>query len=748
MYLAFIFRAHPFFPLRLCEIASVRFDLCSLQLLMLPTYYACNYFMQKFQVRAMARRDARMSLTGEILANIHMVKIWATEAWAGRRLDEVRSAELQAQQSMVWVSAIMTMLVRSASTTISVAAFMTAVLTSSTKLGSEQIFPAILLFNLLALPLSFLPMIISQWAACIVSYERIKGFCAANPETDDHNTTLGANLSRGLPSGSVTMTDTYLHWPNSEENGPFLSGVSFSVHKGQLAALCGPSSGGKSTILKLLIGSLRPDVGSNIYLAGTIAYCAQEPWLTTGTIRENILLDREWDESFYEKVVEACALDVDLAAMADGDATHIGSHGLGLSGGQKSRISLARAIYVRADIYILDDPLAAIDIGVQHVLVERLFGPRGILRSKTSIVATNNKLLLAVVDRAFEVSQGTLIETATTPVDSVIEGISPPEGSEVDDFEDIMALKADEVLHEVAPLPASDLVIADLVPEAISIMKEEEIGESEVVVDPKVANDQKWLVQPPSGLVPASVYARWLRIASYQHWAVMALLTLLSYVSNMYSRYLLRDVAQSLSQGAALKGLALYSAAGGAQIVTTCLSLIVGWYLCLKPSCQLIHRALVSGVVHAPMQFLHATATGEVFNRFANDLTRHDQPLFFSVFAMLNSVLMLVSALAVFVDAIPMAIIPILFLALFYLWLLRYTLSVLVETKRLETASRSPLITNLQETMDGADTIRIFGRYPLFRKRNYENLTTNLKAFLAVIAVDLWLVFRLSLISA
>ncbi len=110
-------------------------------------------------------------------------------------------------------------------------------------------------------------------------------------------------------------------------------------------------------------------------------------------------------------------------------------------------------------------------------------------------------------------------------------------------------------------------------------------------------------------------------------------------------------------------------------------------------------------------------------------------------------VLMVASSLAVFIAAVPPSIIPVIPLIALCWWLLHRILGVLVDSKRLETGSRSPLITNLQETMDGSDIIRVFGRFPYFRQLNYRNLAGNLEAFMAMIAVDLWLVLRLSLIS-
>jgi ABC-type Fe3+/spermidine/putrescine transport system ATPase subunit len=116
------------------------------------------------------------------------------------------------------------------------------------------------------------------------------------------------------------------------------------------------------------------------------------------SVRENIVFGHRWDPQFYDKTVQACALRDDFAQLPDGDQTEVGERGISLSGGQKARVTLARAVYARADVYLLDDCLSAVDQHVGRHLIDNVFGPKGLLAGKTRILATNSIPVLMEAD--------------------------------------------------------------------------------------------------------------------------------------------------------------------------------------------------------------------------------------------------------------------------------------------------------------------------------------------------------------
>ncbi|KAA1102969.1 hypothetical protein PGT21_002348 [Puccinia graminis f. sp. tritici] len=154
-------------------------------------------------------------------------------------------------------------------------------------------------------------------------------------------------------------------------------------------------------------------LSGTVELRGKVAYAAQTPWLLSATLKENILFGAEYDKELYESVIEACALVDDLAMLKDGDETQVGEKGITLSGGQKARISLARTVYARADVYLLDDPLSSVDAHVARHLFDNVIGPTGLLRSKARILCTNAIPFCQRADELIMVRDGKIAERGT-----------------------------------------------------------------------------------------------------------------------------------------------------------------------------------------------------------------------------------------------------------------------------------------------------------------------------------------------
>ena len=125
-------------------------------------------------------------------------------------------------------------------------------------------------------------------------------------------------------------------------------------------------------------------------LNGTTAYSSQQPWIQNATVKDNILFGNPLNETVYSNVLSACSLDTDLKILPAGDMTEIGERGINLSGGQKARVSLARAVYANKTIYLLDDPLSAVDVHVAKHLYNHVIGPNGLLKDKVSFKSLNS----------------------------------------------------------------------------------------------------------------------------------------------------------------------------------------------------------------------------------------------------------------------------------------------------------------------------------------------------------------------
>ena len=175
-----------------------------------------------------------------------------------------------------------------------------------------------------------------------------------------------------------------------------LKNINIACRPGELVIVVGPVGCGKTSLLQVILSELRIREGT-VQVNGRLSYATQENWIFGGTIRENILFDSEFDPDRYEEVIRVCALERDLTLFADGDRTQIGERGIALSGGQKARISLARALYFDADIYLLDDPLSAVDAHVSKHIFKNAISDY--LKQKTVILVTHQLGFIRFADR-------------------------------------------------------------------------------------------------------------------------------------------------------------------------------------------------------------------------------------------------------------------------------------------------------------------------------------------------------------
>ncbi len=317
---------------------------------------------------------------------------------------------------------------------VSCATFTVFVLTQGTPLTPHLVFPALTLFNMLTFPLAVLPLVIAAVVEATVAVTRLTTFLTAEEVQPDAVIRHEALTRAGAET--VRIRDASFTW-NKADARRTLSHISFSARKGQLSCIVGRVGAGKSSLLQSILGDLWK-IHGEVVVHGSIAYVAQQPWITNSSIKENILFGHRWDPSFYDATVHACALTDDFRTLPDGDETEVGERGISLSGGQKARLALARAVYARADVYLLDDINSAVDQHVGRHLINHVLGPKGLLASKTRVLATNSIPVLREADRIVFLRDGTIVEEGTydelllanKDVANVIRTSAPPNEAE------------------------------------------------------------------------------------------------------------------------------------------------------------------------------------------------------------------------------------------------------------------------------------------------------------------------------
>ena len=182
--------------------------------------------------------------------------------------------------------------------------------------------------------------------------------------------------------------------------------IDFTAEKGSLTVITGPVGSGKSTLLSAIAGEV-PDQNGAITFKGTVVYVPQIAWIFSGTIRENILFGEQYEEDKYNRVIEVCALTQDIEKFPDCDQTIVGERGVVLSGGQRARVSLARAVYAEGDLYLLDDPLSAVDSKVAHHIFRECI--KGLLGTKTRLITSHQERIMRDADNVIVLFKGQVL---------------------------------------------------------------------------------------------------------------------------------------------------------------------------------------------------------------------------------------------------------------------------------------------------------------------------------------------------
>lgn len=195
-----------------------------------------------------------------------------------------------------------------------------------------------------------------------------------------------------------------------DEDEPTLKNINIEVPKHNLVAIVGTVGSGKSSVIQAFLGEMEK-ISGTVNTVGRMAYVPQQAWIQNATVRDNILFGKPYDRKRYNRVIDACALRTDIEILSAGDLTEIGEKGINLSGGQKQRISLARAVYNDADLYLLDDPLSAVDAHVGKHIFEEVIGPKGMLAKKTRVLVTHGITFLPQVDKIYVMKLGEVTES-------------------------------------------------------------------------------------------------------------------------------------------------------------------------------------------------------------------------------------------------------------------------------------------------------------------------------------------------
>lgn len=734
--------------------------------------------MRGYQKVQMGNKDARIKLMNEILNGIRVIKLYAWESPFLEKIGFIRNdLELATLKKLGVLSAVQNFTWSSIPFLVSLTTFATFLATSSSPLTSEIAFVAISLFTLLQFPLTVFPTVITSTIEASVSLYRIQGYLTAE-EIDPE--AVQREDYRALPNWTpdvplVELEHGSFKWSESDAEVT-LRDINLRVKKGEVAAIVGRVGSGKSSLVSSLLGDMVKTEGKAI-LRGSVAYVPQQPWVMNATLRENIVFGHRWDPEFYDQVLEACSLKSDIKILSGGDDTEIGERGINLSGGQKARVSLARAIYARADVYLLDDPLSAVDAHVGKHIFEKVIGPEGLLKNKARILVTHGIAFLHKVDNVVMLRNGEVILNG--PFDDLMSQRSElynlitefgnqrnKDTSSDEDTDETLEEEEDEhptalghteeestMNRELEYTRRERLSSVSSSRSSATLRRASMASITKQARKSQAGKDRLMTVEESAkGSVGWDVYKEYAKSCSFYGVCMVLGFQIIAQALQVGANVWLKHWS-SMNQREGTNShvwlyLGIYACIGWGGAIVTILQTLALWILCAIRSARVLHGEMLNTVVHSPMSFFDTTPLGRILNRFSKDQHTVDELLprvFQSYFRVLFSVLATIVIIATSTPLFLLLIVP---LGFIYIYVQRYYLSTSRELKRLDSVGKSPIYSHFQETIAGVSTIRAYEQQRRFTFENETRLDDNQRAYFPSISCNRWLAVRLEFLGS
>uniref|UniRef100_A0A672ZWU9 Multidrug resistance-associated protein 1 n=1 Tax=Sphaeramia orbicularis TaxID=375764 RepID=A0A672ZWU9_9TELE len=726
----------------------------AVMILMVPVNAVIAMKTKTYQVAQMKSKDNRIKLMNEMLNGIKVLKLYAWELAFKDKVSEIREKELQVLKKAAYLGAISTFTWVCAPFLVALSTFSVYVMVDDRNvLDAQKAFVSLALFNILRFPLNMLPMVISSIVQASVSLKRLRVFLSHEELQEDSVERKGAN------------------WFHQVFVLFVLCRLNVLIPEGALVAVVGHVGSGKSSLLSALLGEMDKLEGS-VAVKGSVAYVPQQAWIQNSTLKDNIVFGQERKEAWYQRVVEACALQPDLEILPAGDNTEIGEKGVNLSGGQKQRVSLARAVYCDRLVYLLDDPLSAVDAHVGKHIFDQVIGPQGLLKDKTRVLVTHGLSYLPQTDLILVMVEGEITEVGS------YKQLLETEGAFAEFLRTYAAVEPTDNNGEESSL-CTHVTSVSSYPKACtsfscssfqltlklssfirssqsvsSASKPSQTTNKEEKLSKKTTNTEAGKLteadKASTGRVKLSVFRAYLKAIGVPLSCISLLLFFTHHLLSLFSNYWLSlwtdDPVINGTQPNRRMRLGVYGALGlsqGVAVFGYSLAMSIGGIL----ASRYLHQSMLYDVLRSPMSFFERTPSGNLVNRFGKEIDTIDSviPSILKMFT--GSLFNVLGACLVILIATPWVAIIIPFLGLLYFFVQRFYVASSRQLKRLESVSRSPIYTHFNETLLGASVIRAFGEQERFIHESDRRVDHNQKAYYPSIVANRWLAIRLEFVG-
>lgn len=715
----------------------------ALYVLIIPLQGVLGKFVPKLAMQSAYRTDKRLRLMNEIIGGVQVIKMYAWEKPFSKLVDKARLKEVSAIRKNYFIDAAAMAFEAYASRLCIFVTIITYALFGN-PIIAEKVFMIAAFYNEMRYSMGIaFPLGIQRLAKALASIKRIEEFMDleeiqeslledlshsnnnnghlvnnkdivlnldVNNLTDNkadeniyknNSLTLKNGIVNSQQQSVVILQNATAKWEKSSTDYN-LKSINFTAKHGELTAVVGQVGSGKTSLFHAILKEL-PLITGNLHVSGKVVYVSQEPWIFASSIRQNILFGATMNKQRYDKVIRVCQLETDFMMFPHKDQTIIGEKGINLSGGQRARINLARAVYAEADIYLLDDPLSAVDTHVGRSLYEKCICKY--LKGKTRILVTHQLQFINSADKIYVLNNGGV----------QISGTFQELKKSGSDF--LSVLQATEEEEKVKEKDDKDQsVMNDTIAEDVT--SEEERSE--------VAEHRSF------GKISHKVYTSYFKAVG-NYWLVSLVFFMIIICQGLLSgsdfhlskwvdaenKFIVDDYGNTtitkLPESERNLYIYIYSALMCGAVIMVYLKSICYYDMCLRSSRNL-HSNMFYNIIRASMLFFHTNPSGRIINRFSKDIGQVDKYLPFSLYDVLDNLFFMLVVLAMTFSVNYYLIIP-----SFIIGIILYTLkTVYIKTsrsiKRLEGITRSPVFSHLSATLNGLSTIRAFRAQNLLTK--------------------------------
>ena len=457
---------------------------------------------------------------------------------------------------------------------------------------------------------------------------------------------------------------------------PALKDVTLDLKRGQLTCLVGAVGSGKSALLQALVGELPVKSGVIERRYGSLAYAAQDAWIMGGTVKENITMGLEFDAEWYNEVVNCCGLNVDFLQLRDGDETIVGDRGVQVSGGQRARIGLARALYKDADVLIADDPLSAVDAKVGRQLFQEAIMGLAVNRGKCAVVATHQHQHISE-QRCALISNGTVACIGT--------------------YDECVAGSNGKLLAHAKDDTIDNLDDGNLRQPGAKSQKKDTTTEPDAIQGGEFEKGDEGQEVKQSGIVQLETYLQYIR-AMGGLWVGVLFMVLFSVTQAAVlvtiatvGRWAERPAEEQKSWDI----LGLVIGLSATVVFLAIFRAMLSLELTVKAS-QRLHDRMAEAVIRSKIEFFDTNPLGRILNRFSADVGSNDDQLPTTLFDFWVISFIVFGAIATTVSVLPFTLLAFPPLVWYFLSVRRTFVTSTRELKRLEGLARSPIFAMLR----------------------------------------------------